>query len=104
MTKAQNWTRFIVPAAVAALAVAPVALASEAEEPGEGAGPFRLDELGAAFGLSPFERSLVLLAAGMICVSGMIQLAVALGTVTLVAVTKTVSIEVAACCERPCTR
>ncbi len=31
MTKAQNWTRFILPAAVAALAVAPMALASEAD-------------------------------------------------------------------------
>ena len=31
MTKAQHWTRFIAPAAVAALAVAPVALASEAD-------------------------------------------------------------------------
>ena len=31
MTKAQNWTRFIAPAAFAALAIAPTALASEAD-------------------------------------------------------------------------
>ncbi|MEI6475444.1 MAG: sodium-translocating pyrophosphatase, partial [Planctomycetota bacterium] len=31
MAKAQNWTRFIVPATLAALAVAPVAFASEAD-------------------------------------------------------------------------
>src|SRR5206468_3238159 len=37
--------------------------------------------------LSPARRNAVLLAGGLICLSGMIQLAVALGTVTLVAVT-----------------
>ena len=31
MAKAQNWTRFIAPAAIAALALAPAALASEAD-------------------------------------------------------------------------
>jgi MFS family permease len=33
------------------------------------------------------RRNAILLAAGMVCLSGMIQLAVALGTVTIVAVT-----------------
>jgi len=37
--------------------------------------------------LSPARRNAILLAAGLVCLSGMIQLAVALGTVTLVAVT-----------------
>ncbi len=37
--------------------------------------------------LSPARKNAVLLAAGLVCLSGMVQLAVALGTVTLVAVT-----------------
>jgi len=38
-------------------------------------------------GANPVRRNAIVLAAGMVCLSGMIQLAVALGTVTLVAVT-----------------
>jgi MFS family permease len=37
--------------------------------------------------MSPVKRNAIVLAAGMVCLSGMVQLAVALGTVTLVAVT-----------------
>jgi MFS family permease len=37
--------------------------------------------------MSPIRRNAIVLAAGLVCLSGMIQLAVALGTVTLVAVT-----------------
>jgi len=37
--------------------------------------------------MSPLKRNAIVLAAGMVCLSGMVQLAVALGTVTLVAVT-----------------
>jgi MFS family permease len=37
--------------------------------------------------MTPARRNAVLLAAGLVCLSGMVQLAVALGTVTLVAVT-----------------
>ena len=37
--------------------------------------------------MSPVRRNAILLAAGLVCLSGMVQLAVALGTVTLVAVT-----------------
>ena len=37
--------------------------------------------------VTPARRNAVLLAAGLVCLSGMVQLAVALGTVTLVAVT-----------------
>jgi MFS family permease len=43
-------------------------------------------------GRSPAVRNAVVLAAGLVCLSGMVQLAVALGTVTLVAVTNTKSI------------
>jgi MFS family permease len=38
--------------------------------------------------VSPVRRNAILLAAGLVCLSGMVQLAVALGTVTLVAVTE----------------
>jgi len=37
--------------------------------------------------VSPARRNAILLAGGLVCLSGMIQLAVALGTVTIVAVT-----------------
>ncbi len=37
--------------------------------------------------MSPTRRNAIVLAAGLVCLSGMVQLAVALGTVTLVAVT-----------------
>ena len=37
--------------------------------------------------MTPVRRNAILLAAGLVCLSGMVQLAVALGTVTLVAVT-----------------
>ena len=37
--------------------------------------------------MSPAKRNALVLAGGLVCLSGMIQLAVALGTVTLVAVT-----------------
>jgi MFS family permease len=37
--------------------------------------------------MNPVRRNAIVLAAGMVCLSGMVQLAVALGTVTLVAVT-----------------
>ena len=37
--------------------------------------------------LTPARKNAILLSAGLVCLSGMIQLAVALGTVTLVAVT-----------------
>ena len=42
--------------------------------------------------MTPARRNALLLAAGLVCLSGMIQLAVALGTVTLVAVTGVKSI------------
>jgi MFS family permease len=42
--------------------------------------------------MSPARRNAIFLAGGMVCLSGMIQLAVALGTVTLVAVTGVKSI------------
>jgi Major Facilitator Superfamily len=42
--------------------------------------------------VSPVRRNAILLAAGLVCLSGMIQLAVALGTVTIVAVTGVKSI------------
>ena len=42
--------------------------------------------------MSPARRNAILLAAGLVCLSGMIQLAVALGTVTIVAVTGVKSI------------
>jgi MFS family permease len=42
--------------------------------------------------VSPARRNAILLAAGLVCLSGMIQLAVALGTVTIVAVTGVKSI------------
>ena len=37
--------------------------------------------------MTPLRRNAILLAGGMVCLSGMVQLAVALGTVTLVSVT-----------------
>ena len=42
--------------------------------------------------MNPVRRNAILLAAGLVCLSGMIQLAVALGTVTIVAVTGVKSI------------
>ena len=42
--------------------------------------------------MTPARRNAILLAAGLVCLSGMIQLAVALGTVTIVAVTGVKSI------------
>ena len=42
--------------------------------------------------MTPVRRNAILLAGGMVCLSGMIQLAVALGTVTIVAVTGITSI------------
>ena len=42
--------------------------------------------------MTPARRNAILLAAGLVCLSGMLQLAVALGTVTIVAVTGVKSI------------
>src|SRR5262249_19168377 len=48
---------------------------------------FRPQPAGGGGGMPPAGRNAALLSGGLVCLSGMIQLAVALGTVTIVAVT-----------------